>query len=51
MIESIAAFVVGSALAGVALVAGVNQVTDQELPSSTQNAPLQVYDKTTYDKG
>lgn len=51
MIESIAAFVVGSALAGVVVVAGVGQVSSQELPGKTQNAPLQVYDKAVYDEG
>lgn len=51
MIETIAAFVVGSVLAAVALVAGVNQVTSQQLPSSVQNSPLQVYDKAIYNQG
>lgn len=44
MIESVAAFVVGAALAGVAVVATVDNSTSQELTPAQEKSNVAVYD-------
>lgn len=44
MIETAAAFVVGALLAGLALFAGVNNMSSAELPASQSKSELAVYD-------
>ncbi|REF31032.1 hypothetical protein [Calidifontibacter indicus] len=44
MIETIATFVVGAALAGLAVFAGVNSATSAEVPKAKQSQSVAVYD-------
>ncbi|WP_392426150.1 hypothetical protein [Barrientosiimonas humi] len=44
MIESGVAFVVGAALAGLGIFAGINSVSSAELPAKVSNTSVVVYD-------